>query len=220
MVARGKEAFRVNYAERERNPAKHLQSIVAVVLLHLVIGYALITGLARKVVEVMKAPLETKIIEEIKKPPPDLPPPPPPKLATPPPPFIPPPEINIQIPQVMQPPTITTVTTTPPPPGPPPVIQPQVVAPPQGAVRKEYKASYRVDPQYPRQAITQNIASGRVVAHVVVAPTGAVTEVRIISSQPARVFDREVIRALSQWKFNPEPVGFIGEYEIIFNLKD
>jgi hypothetical protein len=29
-----------------------------------------------------------------------------------------------------------------------------------------------------------------------------------------------VIRALSQWKFNPEPVGFIGEYEIVFNLKD
>ena len=34
------------------------------------------------------------------------------------------------------------------------------------------------------------------------------------------VFDREVIRALSQWRFNPEPVGFIGEYEIVFNLKD
>jgi protein TonB len=77
-----------------------------------------------------------------------------------------------------------------------------------------------VDPTYPRQAIQQNISSGRVVAHVVVAPNGSVTDVRIISSQPQRVFDREVIRALSQWKFNPEPVGFIGEYEIIFNLKD
>jgi protein TonB len=211
----------VNYAERERNPAKHLPSIGAVVLLHIVIGYALVSGLARKVVEVMKAPIETKIIEEVKKPPPDIPPPPPPKLAAPPPPFIPPPEINIQIPQVTPPPTITTVTTTPPPPGPPPQIVPQVVAPPSPtAIRREYKASYRVDPTYPRQAITQNIASGRVVAHVVVAPSGAVTEVRIVSSQPARIFDREVIRALSQWKFNPEPVGFIGEYEIIFNLKD
>ena len=210
----------MNYAERERNPVKHLPSISAVILLHLVIGYALITGLARRVVEVMKAPIETKIIEEIKTPPPDTPPPPPPKLAAPPPPFIPPPEINIQIPQVQQPATITTVTTTMPPPGPPPVFQPQVVAPPQPAVRREYKASYRVDPTYPRQAISQNISSGRVVAHVVVAPNGTVTDVRIISSQPPRVFDREVIRALSQWKFNPEPVGFIGEYEIIFNLKD
>jgi protein TonB len=207
----------VNYAERERNPAKHLPSIAAVVVLHIIIGYALITGLARKVVEVMKQPIETKIIEEIKKPPPDVPPPPPPKLAAPPPPFIPPPEINIQIPQVTPPPTITTVTTTPPPPGPPPVIQPQVVAP-QTAVRKEYKASYRVEPTFPRQAIQQGI-QGRVVAWVHVAPNGSVTSVEIKNSSN-RIFDREVIRALSQWKFNPEPVGFTGEYEIVFNLKD
>ena len=46
------------------------------------------------------------------------------------------------------------------------------------------------------------------------------TEVRIISASPPRIFDREVIRALSQWKFNPEPVGFIGEYEIEFKLTD
>ena len=217
VIAAAKEAFRVNYAERERNPARHLPSIGAVILLHIVIGYALVTGLARKVVEVLKAPIETKIIEEIKKPPPDVPPPPPPKLAAPPPPFIPPPEINIQIPQMAPPPTITTVTTTPPPPGPPPVIAPQV-APPQAAVRKEYKASYRVDPQFPRQAITQGI-SGRVTAWVHVAPNGSVTNVEIKSSSN-RLFDREVVRALSQWKFNPEPVGFIGEYEIVFNLKD
>jgi protein TonB len=210
----------VDYAERERNPAKHLPSIAMVVVLHLVLGYALVSGLARKVVEVMKAPIETKIIEEIKKPPPDVPPPPPPKLAAPPPPFIPPPEINIQAPPPPPTQTITTVTTTPPPPGPPPVIAPpQTVAPPQPAIRKEYRASYRVDPVFPRQAQKDGI-SGRVVAHVYVAPAGNVTDVKIISAQPPRVFDREVIRALSQWKFNPEPVGFIGEYEIIFNLKD
>ena len=67
----------MNYAERERNPAKHLPSIAMVVVLHLIIGYALVTGLARRVVEVIKQPLETKIIEEIKKPPPETPPPPP-----------------------------------------------------------------------------------------------------------------------------------------------
>ena len=61
----------MNYAERERNPAKHLPSIAMVVLLHIIIGYALVTGLARHVVEVLKQPLETKIIEEIKKPPPE-----------------------------------------------------------------------------------------------------------------------------------------------------
>ena len=202
----------MDYAERERNPIRHLPSITMVVILHLLLGYALVTGLARKVVEVMKQPLETKIIEEVKKPPPDTPPPPPPKLALPPPPFIPPPEINIQAPAQMAP-TITTVTTTPPPP-------PQVQAPPvqQPAIRKEYKASYRVNPTYPRQAQKDGL-NGRVVAWVYVSPSGSVTNVEIKQSSN-RVFDREVIRALSQWKFNPEPVGFTGEYEIVFNLQD
>ena len=210
----------MDYASQQRSFGRHAPSILMVLALHLAVGYALVTGLARKVVEVIKAPLETKIIEEIKKPPPDTPPPPPPKLAAPPPPFIPPPEINIQVPVTTPPPTITTVTTTPPPPGPPPVIAPPAPAPaPQPLVRREYKASYRVEPQFPREALRRGV-SGRVVAHVVVAPSGSVTEVRIISAAPPRMFDREVIRALSQWRFNPEPVGFIGEYEIVFNLKD
>jgi len=209
----------VDYAQYERNPTKHAPAIIMVGVLHLLLGYALVTGLARKVVEVMKAPIETKIIEEIKKPPPDVPPPPPPKMATPPPPFIPPPEINIQVPVVTPPPTITTVTTERPPPGPPPVIAPpSPPAPAMPAVRREYKASYRVEPVFPRQAQRDGI-SGTVVARVHVAPGGSVTQVQIMSSTN-RIFDREVIRALSQWRFNPEPVGFIGEYEIVFNLKD
>ncbi|HET9581010.1 MAG TPA: energy transducer TonB [Usitatibacter sp.] len=213
----------MDYAQQQRSWGKHLPSIALVALLHIALGYALVTGLARRVVEVIKQPIETKIIEEIKKPPPDVPPPPPPKLAAPPPPFIPPPEINIQVPQVQTQPTITTVTTERPPPGPPPVIAPPapVAAPPAPAappVRKEFKAAYRVDPQFPREALRQGI-NGRVVAHVYVAPNGNVTDVKIISST-SRIFDREVVRALSQWKFNPEPVGFIGEYEIVFNLKD
>jgi periplasmic protein TonB len=207
----------LDYAQQQRSWGRHAPSILAVIVLHIVIGWALVNGLARRVIEVMKAPIETKIIEEIKKPPPEVPPPPPPKLAAPPPPFIPPPEINIEIPKVTPPPTITTVTTTPPPPGPPPVARPTPVAP-QPAVRREYKASYRVEPTFPRDAIRRGI-NGRVVAWVHVAPAGNVTNVEIRSSTN-RVFDREVIRALSQWKFNPEPVGFIGEYEIVFNLKD
>ena len=207
----------MNYAERERNPARHLPSISMVVALHLLLGWALVSGLARKVVEVIKAPIETKIIEEIKKPPPDTPPPPPPKLAAPPPPFIPPPEVNIQIPQVQQAPTITTVTTEKPPPAPPVIAPP---APPVQAspVRKEFKPLQRVNPTFPRQALQQGI-TGRVLAWVYVEPNGNVKNVEIKQSSN-RLFDREVVRALSQWRFNPEPVGFIGEYEIVFNLTD
>ena len=205
----------MDYARRD-NPAKHLPSIAMVVALHLLVGYALVTGLARRVVDVIKAPIETKIIEEIRKPPPDTPPPPPPKLAAPPPPFIPPPEVNIQVPITQTAPTITTVTTVKPP---APVIAPPAPpAPAQPPVRKEFKPTSRVNPTFPRQAIQQGI-TGKVVAWVHVAPNGSVTNVEIRSSSN-RIFDREVIRALSQWRFAPEPVGFIGEYEIVFNLTD
>jgi len=112
-------------------------------------------------------------------------------------------------------PTITTVTTTP-----PPVVAPPPPAPPVQAspVRKEFKPLQRVNPAFPRQALQQGI-TGRVVAWVYVAPNGSVSNVEIKQSSN-RLFDREVVRALSQWRFNPEPVGFIGEYEIVFNLTD
>ncbi len=46
-----------DYRETQKSPAKHMPSIVLVGLLHLLVGYALVTGLARKVVEVIKAPI-------------------------------------------------------------------------------------------------------------------------------------------------------------------
>jgi TonB family protein len=71
---------------------------------------------------------------------------------------------------------------------------------------------------YPREAQRQGIM-GKVVARAYVAPSGAVTRVQIMSSTN-HAFEREVIRALSQWTFAPEAVGFVGEYEISFNLRD
>ena len=83
----------MDFAQQQRNPTRHLVGISAVVILHILVVWALVSGLARKVVEVVKGPIEVKVIEEIiKKPPP--PPdalPPPPKVQAPPPPFIPPP---------------------------------------------------------------------------------------------------------------------------------
>ena len=207
----------MNYAERERNPAKHLPSIALVVLLHLILGYALVTGLARRVVEVIKQPLDTKIIEEIKKPPPETPPPPPPKLAVPPPPFIPPPEINIQTPPPPPSQTITAITNTPPPPGPPPKVA-AVVAPPQPAIRKNYKAISCPKPAFPRKLLQEGV-QGAVNAWVHVTPEGGVSSVEIKSSSN-RLFDREVIRAMSQCKFAPEGTGFIADYDIDFKLED
>src|ERR1039457_780946 len=101
----------MDFTEYEQNRGKRFIGIAFVILLHLVIVYALVTGLARKVVEVINQPIETKIIETVKPPPaPKLPPPTPqPKHVAPPPPFIPPPEVRIEQPPPQQS-TITTVS--------------------------------------------------------------------------------------------------------------
>ncbi|HSW08548.1 MAG TPA: energy transducer TonB, partial [Aquabacterium sp.] len=87
----------MDYAQQQRNPGKHLTGFIVVVILHIILGWALLNGLARKIVEVVKGPIETKIIEEVKPPPPPPPEnlPPPPKTAPPPPSFVPPPEVQI-----------------------------------------------------------------------------------------------------------------------------
>ncbi|HET9024451.1 MAG TPA: energy transducer TonB, partial [Burkholderiaceae bacterium] len=61
----------MDFAQQQRDPTRHLIGISAVVLLHVLVVWALVSGLARKVVEVVKGPIEVKVIEEIiKKPPP------------------------------------------------------------------------------------------------------------------------------------------------------
>ena len=82
-------------------------------------------------------------------------------------------------------------------------------------VRKEFPPIQRYNPQYPIKAERAGTA-GRVVAQVHVAPNGKVTQVKIVSSTD-QMFAREVIRALSEWTYNPERVGFIGEYELVFD---
>ena len=127
----------MDFSKRQADPRRHLVGFTFVVLFHALIVYALVTGLAKKVVDVVRAPIETKVIEEIKKPPPppEIVVPPPPKLEAPPPPFIPPPEVQIATPPPPAP-TITAVTPTPPPapvviaPAPPPVAPPVEAPPP------------------------------------------------------------------------------------------
>jgi protein TonB len=203
----------LDFAQDQRRPGKHLLGISIVVLMHVLLVYALVNGLARRIVEVIKPPIETKIIEEVKEKPPE-PPPPPPKLNIPPPPFIPPPEINIQAPANAVN-TITTKTSTPPPakvvtPTPPPAAP---------AVRRNPTPTFKVAPAYPRKAIKDNI-EGMVEAHLSVNGNGDVTEVKINKSVPRGMFDEAAIAALSQYKFKGDGTNWVGIVEINFKLSD
>lgn len=177
-----------------------------VVLLHVLIAYALVTGLARKVVEVVKGPIEVKVIEEVVKKPPPPPEvlPPPPKLAAPPPPFIPPPEINIAPPPVPAP-TITAVTPEAPPAPQAPVIAKPVevpkAAPPairSAAVECPNYREVMSSIQYPREALLSNI-EGTVVIEFTVTASGQIRDA-VIRQSSNRVFNRVSLNTVAQLK--------------------
>src|SRR5512138_1764907 len=56
----------MDFSKRQSDPRRHIVGLTFVILFHALIVYALVTGLAKKVVEVVRAPIETKVIEEIK----------------------------------------------------------------------------------------------------------------------------------------------------------
>jgi len=221
----------MDFARRQRDPTRHLVGITFVVLVHALVIYALMTGLARKAVEVIKKPLTATIVEEIKLPPPPPPPPPPKKIVETPKPqapvetYVPPPEVPIVAPAPVEP-VISAVTATPP--ATPHVIAPPAVEPPppppppppKPAIRKGIVPIHREDPVYPRRAIRAGIAKGRVVARVKIDEQGNVTDIDVTFSHPPGVFDQSVREALSNWKFKPEGEKYVGEIEVNFTLKD
>jgi protein TonB len=189
----------MDYAQQQRNPGRHVMGITAVVLLHVLIIYALVTGLARTVVEVIKGPIEVKVVEEvIKKPPPPEVVVPPPKMAAPPPPFIPPPEINIAPPPTPAP-TITAVTPIAPPAPQAPVIQKAPEAPPVARTARTVCANYvevMSSITYPREALRDGL-EGEVVMEFTVTANGQIKDVSIKSSTN-RVFNKPSTAVVSQ----------------------
>lgn len=214
----------MDFAQYQRNPNRHWVGIVGVVILHIIIIYALMTGLARKVVEVVKGPLDVKVIEEaIKKPPPppDIPPPPP-KLAAPPPPFIPPPEVNIAPPPPV--PTIAAVTQEAPPAPVAPAIQktPEETTPvPASTSARAYCPNHRevsASTPYPREAQLEGI-EGTVTAAFTIAANGTIRNPTIQSSSN-RVFNRTVLAAVSsRLKCDPPGRDTQVTMDFVFKLK-
>jgi periplasmic protein TonB len=195
----------MNFAQQQADPRRRIVGFGAVLLFHVLLIYALVSGLAKKVVDVVRAPIETKVIEEVKKPPPppEVVVPPPPKLEAPPPPFIPPPEIQIATPPPA--PTITATTPTPPPapvtitPAPPPVVAapPAPPAPPPtvqsaGVICPSY-AKAMGDVAFPREAVRQGLDRGEVTIQFTVGPNGEIKDVKALGAT-SQIFARNSIR--------------------------
>ena len=89
-------------------------------------------------------------------------------------------------------------------------------AAPQAELTTQTTAISREQPDFPREAIRQNIDTGTVRAKLTINAAGEVTNVAIVQSRPSRIFDRAVIASLTRWKFNPGAEGRSYETEINF----
>ncbi len=82
----------------------------------------------------------------------------------------------------------------------------------------------RIEPQYPREALIEGI-SGWVDIEFTIEADGSVSDPKIISSNPRRMFDRNAVRAIYKWKFKPriidgKPVARRATQRIDFNINE
>ncbi len=225
----------MDFAAQQRQPGKHLVGMSIVLVLHLVLGWALLNGLAHRLVEVIKGPIETKIIEEVKKeePPPPENLPPPPKFAPPPPSFVPPPEVQVNAPATPQP-TITTTQVAPPPApvrvAPPSVAPPAPPAPPRVAARPAIANAGACAPtsdDYP-SAARRSEATGTTRIRFAVGPDGKLASADVVksagSTREHKMLDRLAMTKLSECRFtagtdeNGKPVGASFDVEYVWKL--
>lgn len=183
---------------KRQDPKKRMIGLVGVVIFHVLLVWGLVSGLARKAIELLPPPIETKLLEDAPTEEEPPPPPPPPKLDVPPPPFIPPPEISIQT--TAAPTNAITTTNKAPPPAAPPAPKPARVS-----KAPVVKARLCKEPEYP--AVSERLGeTGTVLLQLLVGTDGRVTDSKIEKGSGFERLDKAAQQALSRCKFEPGEV--------------
>ncbi|MES2754762.1 MAG: TonB family protein [Pseudomonadota bacterium] len=195
----------MSYVDQKMSGGK-IGAIVIVALIHALLGYAFVTGLAYQYVKKAAQDMDVFDVEEPPPPPPDEPPPPPPDQPMQPPPVVAPPAIV----QVPQPPIMMQTVQTPP----PSIVMTPVVAPPAPPApppRVSQAASMSIgniqrlfgDPaNYPDDALNAG-AQGLVVASLQIDGRGTVTGCSVTTSSRNSSLDSQTCRLFKRIKASP-----------------
>ncbi len=168
--------------------------VVAIIALHLFVVWALASGLARKVVEVIAPNIEADIVEEVKND--EEPPPPPPPEMERPPVEVPPPEVSIDLPMETTTTAIKDVTDKPPPPAPPP--PPRVAGSPA-----KMKSAVDPDQFYPPGAKRRE-EQGSPVVQACVGPNGRLVREPVITETSGfPEFDGAAVKVAKANRYTP-----------------
>ncbi|WPC68066.1 energy transducer TonB [Rhodoferax ferrireducens] len=213
----------MDYRFEPRDPSRRIKGLIIVIALHAIIGYALVSGMARKGIDFIKKPLEAVVIQEVIIPPPPPPPPPPkkiekplvmPKVEAPPPPYVPPPDVTPQV--SSNAPAIVSVATPPRAPAeiapPPPPDAPVATGPKRTTIG--LACPTQVPPEMPRKALQDGI-EGVVKAQIHI-KNGIIQDVTVLSGP--RVFHTAVKAAMMQYKCVTNESDVIAVQEFNFKL--
>lgn len=187
------------YADRTEGGSR-VVAIIIVALIHAVIGYAFVTGLAYKYVKQVAEKLDTfDVAPPPPPPPPEEPPPPPPpdQPQTPPPVVSPPPIVTNPNPPVS---TVRTVATPPPVYNPTPISAPPAPPAPrvsQAAGAKGDEASWVTTDDYPPAALREE-KEGTSVISWTINTQGRVEGCRTVQSSGSSDLDDAACRALTR----------------------
>jgi protein TonB len=185
----------------QRMGAGRITAIIIVAILHALLGYALVTGMAYKVIK--KAAEDLKTFDVNEEPPPPEEKPPPPKQEVQPPPVVAPPPLVRMAPMtppivsvpIAPPPQITPTAPPAPPPPPPPKVAP--------AKAKANLASYVSDADYPDSAL-RNEEQGTTSFKLDVGPNGRVANCVVTGSSGSSALDSATCRIMrSRARFTP-----------------
>lgn len=200
------------YSDGPPNTRK-FTGLAITIAIHLLLAWALLNGLAQKVVEAVQEPLQVALIAE----PPAPPAPPPPEIVKPPEAYVPPPKVVLKAPPPPQN-TIKQVQTKPPEPTP-------VIKTPQPSVPRADPSHGNTQPPYPA-ASRRNGEEGRVVLLLYVSETGAITDGSVATSSGFPRLDKvALIHARRTWHFLParldgKAVGHWMKFVVNFKLTD
>lgn len=74
-----------------------------------------------------------------------------------------------------------------------------------GQAEGEYLPIVKVQPNYPRRAITRGI-EGYVIVEFTVTKSGTTRDIRVVEAEPSGIFDKASIRAASRFKYKPRVI--------------
>ena len=203
------------YADQQMS-SNRIIALIIVAIIHVVIGYTLVTGLA---FEAAKKVVERVTTVDVDEPPPpepeEEPPPPEPQPETPtspPPPVAPPPPVNV----ATNPPQIRTQTTIPPPappafripppappapPAPPPAPPPPPPPPSQARgvqAENQNRWAAQIQGDYPSRALRAN-EEGTVRMQITVGTNGRVEACRVTGSSGSSTLDDAACRGMQRY---------------------